>query len=443
MALEGSDRGPRWLESTRPEIASAIRGGDDDDEWVPDIGDRIAGSFVLERLLGTGGLGLVFVARDLALGRRVALKMLRPEMSAHPTICDAFVQEARRLASLRHRRIVTVHACGKHRGHPYVVMELIDGSDALRRIGAMDGRLGLREALAIVMAIAEGLDALHEKGIVHGDVKPSNVLLGRTGKVKLTDVGVAVGLGPDGALRGTPAYLAPEQILGVVESGEAADVYSLAVSAFELFTGQLPFQQRGAALIAAHVYEPVPSASALRPELGAAFDAAIAKGLAKLPADRPTAGGLARALAEAIAPDERASSVRSMRLPPLRRVLIADDDAELRQLFSLAIVHAIGTCAVEAVSSGEAALAAAAHRMPDAIALDLQMPGRSTLDITREIRALPGGDRVPLVIITGSGSAADWRDLRRAGADACLLKPFDVEDLLDALRRAQRRSTPL
>ena len=422
--------------STEPESVDARRSSDDG--WAPQEGQWIAGTYRLGPKVGEGGLGIVFSARDVTLDRLVAIKVLRPEMASRPELRGALVQEARRLAGVRHPRIVTVHACGTHRGYPYVVMELVEGTNVLSRLREAKGKLETSEAVRILTAVAEGLTALHTRGIVHGDVKPSNVLLGVGERVKLTDIGMSVGPEEHGALLGTLPYLAPERILGE-PAGIPGDIYAFGVTAFQLLTGELPHASQGNAILRDAVCERHRSARSLRPELPMALEAVFDALLAKAPLERPPTATLA------VAGIRRALGVGTgsrvaRQATSIRRLLIADDDPDLVQMLSIAIASSLRGCAVEGVGTGDDALTSAEHAMPDGVVLDLQMPGRSAPDITRRIRALPGGESIPILVVTGSGSASDWREVRAAGADACLLKPFDVAELVASLERfgAQR-----
>ncbi len=165
--------------------------------------------------------------------------------------------------------------------------------------------------------------------------------------------------------------------------------------------------------------------------------------LAKEPAERPPTATIA------VAAIRRALGVGTgtrvaRQATSMRRLLIADDDPDLVQMLSIAIASSLRGCAVEGVGTGDDALVSAEHQLPDGVVLDLQMPGRSAPEITRALRALPGGETIPILVVTGSGSASDWREVRAAGADACLLKPFDVAELVASLERCatQRRPSP-
>ena len=198
-------------------------------------------------LVGKGGMGAVYKARQPALNRLVALKVLPASVSGDPGFADRFHREARLLARLQHPRIVTIHDFGVAGSLHYLVMEYVDGPN-LRAV-QRSGRLTPAQALRIVPEICEALQYAHDRGVVHRDIKPENVLLDREGHVKITDFGIAKMIGPDAETAaltggvdviGTPHYMAPEQIERPSDVDHRADIYSLGVVFYELLTGELP-----------------------------------------------------------------------------------------------------------------------------------------------------------------------------------------------------------
>ncbi|MEK7744892.1 MAG: protein kinase, partial [Elusimicrobiota bacterium] len=208
------------------------------------IGSELGGCRVLERL-GGGGMGTVYKAHHLRLDRDVALKVLAPDLAADPGFVVAFEREARSAARLEHPRIVQVYDAGAQDELHYILMQLIDGETALDRV-AREGRLNPLDALRIIKAACEGLGVAHKQGIVHRDVKPGNILLGKDGTIRLSDFGLAMRVsdpGGSGEIRiiGTAQYLAPE--LGWGGEAEArSDIYSMGATYFCLLAGEPPFQ---------------------------------------------------------------------------------------------------------------------------------------------------------------------------------------------------------
>ncbi|MHC4311837.1 MAG: serine/threonine-protein kinase [Planctomycetota bacterium] len=199
-------------------------------------------------LLGQGGMGAVYKARQKQLDRLVALKILPPEVGQDPAFAERFTREARSMAKLSHQHVVTLHEFGQtEEGLYYFIMEFVDGTD-LRHV-IQSGELSPDEALVIVPKICEALHYAHKKGIVHRDIKPENILLDKEGNIKIADFGLArlldrpataFTLTQAGQRMGTPHYMAPEQIEGAHEVDHRADIYSLGVVFYEMLTGQLP-----------------------------------------------------------------------------------------------------------------------------------------------------------------------------------------------------------
>jgi predicted Ser/Thr protein kinase len=198
-------------------------------------------------LLGRGGMGVVYKARQKSLGRLIALKLLAPERAEDPEFAHRFTQEARALAALNHPNIVTIHDFGQAGGFYYLLMEFVDGVNLRQALRA--GRLEPEQALAIVPPICEALQYAHDHQIVHRDIKPENLLLNKEGRIKIADFGIARILGDDVTVNiaeshpaGTPQYMAPEQKLHL-RTDHRADIYSLGVVLYEMLTGELPATQ--------------------------------------------------------------------------------------------------------------------------------------------------------------------------------------------------------
>jgi streptogramin lyase len=282
-----------------------------------------------EELIGQGGMGVVYRARDLRLKRIVALKVMAPELAADERFRERFAREAELAMSLEHPNVVPIHDAGELDGRLYLVMRFVEGSD-LRALLREEGALEPRRALAIVTQVANALDAAHAKGLVHRDVKPSNVLLDHDEHVYLADFGLTRPFGrgatgpTDGRSLGTPAYLAPEQIEGGEIDGRT-DVYSLGCLLYECLTGGPPFAASSRLAVAwAHLEEKPPPASQRRPELPAAIDAVLERAMAKDPADRyATCGELMAAAEAALGLERRPRRRRRLLLAAAVLVLVA------------------------------------------------------------------------------------------------------------------------
>jgi hypothetical protein len=269
------------------------------------IGSDFVG-YRIDELIGRGGMGVVYRASDLRLKRTVALKLMAPELALDQRFRERFAREAELAMSLEHPNVVPIHDAGDIDGRLYLAMRHVEGTD-LRALLHAEGALDPARALAICSQIANALDAAHANGLVHRDVKPSNVLLDVSEHVYLADFGLTRRLdeqgGPagDGRSVGTPAYLAPEQIEGEAVDGRA-DVYSLGCLLYECLTGETPFVRGSRLAVAwAHLEEEPPRSSDRRPELPEAIDAAIRTAMAKKPDDRyGTCAALISAAEEAL-----------------------------------------------------------------------------------------------------------------------------------------------
>jgi eukaryotic-like serine/threonine-protein kinase len=254
-------------------------------------GRRLGGRYRMEALLAAGGMGEVWAARDLLLDRAVAVKVLGGALAGDGRAAERLRREARAAAGLDHPNIARVLDLGEHDGRPYLVMELLEGESVAARIDRA-GPLPAAEAARIVAAVADALEAAHQAGVVHRDVKPGNVFLTTSGEVKVLDFGIARSAHDTalttGDLLGTAAYLAPERVLGD-RATPAADIYALGVVLYELLAGHRPFAGDSEVELAmAHVNADPPLldevASAAPPSLVAACHQALAKDPASRPA---------------------------------------------------------------------------------------------------------------------------------------------------------------
>ncbi len=250
--------------------------------------------YVLERELGHGGMGVVFLARDTTLDRPVAVKVVHPELAVHQSITERFLAEARMIARLRHPSIVAVHSAGETTGLFYYVMDYVPG-ESLRQRLLRDGKLPVAEVIRIVADLADGLHAAGTAGLVHRDVKPENVLLdAATGRAMLADFGIARAMVTDpnssrtgqGVAVGTPTYMSPEQAAGE-QVDSRSDLYALGVVAFEMLAGRPPFRSESAAGVASmHLAERPTPVGTLRADVPASLAHAVMRALEKDPAVR-------------------------------------------------------------------------------------------------------------------------------------------------------------
>ncbi|MDQ2673226.1 MAG: serine/threonine-protein kinase, partial [Chloroflexota bacterium] len=280
--------------------------------------DALAPQYRLERELGRGGMGVVFRATDTTLDRPVAIKVVHPELAAHPSIVRRFLAEARTIARLRHPSIVTVHAAGTAQGLLYYVMDEVEGESLRERLDR-EGRLPVADVIRIVTDLASALDAAGRAGVVHRDVKPENVLLERgTGRALLADFGIARAMVTDaasstgqGVAVGTPAYMSPEQAAGE-EVDSRSDLYGLGIVAYELLAGRPPFQGTNRVVVSKHIAERPVSIERVRSECPKPLAGAVMKALEKHPGERWQTG---EELRQAVAGERALPAKRSSRRP--------------------------------------------------------------------------------------------------------------------------------
>ncbi len=352
---------------------------------VPAIGAKLGG-YRLEEFVGRGAMGAVYRAEDLRLGRRVALKVLAAELADDARFRERFLAESRLAASLDHAGIVPIFEAGEADGLLYIAMRYVDGGD-LRALVEGEGRLPPERAAALVEQVAGALDAAHARGLVHRDVKPSNVLVAvESGRehAYLADFGLTKHTSSPGGptatdqMVGTVDYVAPEQIRGDEVDGRA-DLYSLGCVLFECVTGEVPFAQRSeVASIYAHLEEDPPRASERCPDVPPELDAVIARALAKDPNRRFQSGA---EFADAV------RGVRRRRRRPRRALLIAlaAVTAAGATIGAILLAHSGGTGTLKAIAAN---------------AVSVIDPGRPSL--TAQIRVGASPSQV------ASGAGAVW-----------------------------------
>ena len=275
------------------------------------------GPYRLIELLGEGGMGRVFKASHVRLDRLVALKLIRPEKLGRPKTLERFHREIRAAAQLAHPNVVLAIDADSVGGQLYFAMEFVDGTD-LARLVEQSGPLDPAVAADYFRQAAAGLQHAHERGLVHRDVKPSNLLLTPRGQVKVADLGLAVLAGDaegrvtqEGNILGTPDFLAPEQARSPLAVDGRADVYALGATLYFLLTGRIPFEGASPTeKLVMHVTAPPPSLLATRPDAPPALDAAIKQMMAKRPEERPrTPEAAARLVADALAAPEEVEAI--------------------------------------------------------------------------------------------------------------------------------------
>jgi serine/threonine-protein kinase len=271
----------------------------------PLVGTTLEGKYAIEKKLGEGGMGAVYIGEHLMMKRRVAIKTLLPQFTKNENAVQRFQREAQAASAIGHPNIVTIHDLGQTPdGMLYIVMELLDGRDLGQEVRALKAsgwsKMDVERALLIMRQAGEGLAAAHEKGVVHRDLKPDNIFLTKArddaDRVKLLDFGISkirtpspdqARLTTDGSLLGTPYYMSPEQAQGKSDIDHRADIYAFGVIFYELLAGRVPFQDDNMLrVIAMHALEQPPPPRQWNPEITPDMEAFILRAMAKDPASR-------------------------------------------------------------------------------------------------------------------------------------------------------------
>lgn len=400
-------------------------------------GDVVDRTYRIERSLGVGGMGVVALAYDERLDRRVAIKLIKPELFAFPEMRTFFDNEARAMARVSHPNVVHVYAFGEHGTVPYFVMEYVEGRTVEHwlRARAPDTFPDLDEAMRILDQACLGVEAIHVSQTVHRDIKPSNLLLESGGRVRVGDLGVARILESAESANvvvGSALYMAPEAALAEEAGSELPDrrdIYALGCLAYELFTGRPPFL--GATdmnVLSQHVLQEPSPPSTHRRDLPTGYDEILLRALAKDPRRRySSVGAFRRALI---------AEHSGMREPD--RILIADDDPDWRTIIGTSLATRFPHAEIDQVGDGVEALAAFESQPYSVVLIDLEMPEIDGAKLTLLLRSLDASQRTPIIVLTAAGGPREWQRLSAIGADAFLVKPVNADDVELVIRRTLR-----
>jgi two-component system, LytTR family, response regulator len=395
-------------------------------------------------LLGKGGMGEVFLAEDTRLFRKVALKVLLPEVAEDKEKLARFEQEARAASALSHPNAAHIYEIGEANGRHFLAMEYIEGETLEKRLAG--DPLPFAEILSIAAQVADALEAAHARGIVHRDIKPANLMIGARNHVKVLDFGLAkilpvAGteipgssllatqfLTSGGVVLGTVSYMSPEQALGR-DVDHRTDLFSLGIVMYQMASGKLPFAGTSAQETLARILQSQPDAlGRLNYELPEEFERIVRKCLEK---DRDRRYQSAKELLVDLGNLERAPSGEKTRTATIRAVLV-DDEELARQLLREYLNQAGGVEVIAECANGFEAVKAVAERKPDLVFLDVQMPKLDGFEVLELI-----DPSVAVIYVT----AYDQYAMRAFDAHAVdyLLKPFSSDRLKKALERARLR----
>ena len=421
------------------------------------IGRVVAGRYRIIDLIGQGGMGAVYRAEHLALGREVAVKIVHDEVAGRPTVAERFRREAVILGKLRHENAVHIYDFGIDKGTLYIVMELLPGR-TVDAIVTEEGRFVPERVIAVGDAVCTVLEMAHAEGIVHRDIKPSNIMLvprGDEERVKVLDFGMAglreegqARLTQDGQIFGTPAYMSPEQAQGRTLDARS-DLYSLGCVLYELCTGHPPFSEPGAMqLLMAHAYRaPLPPRKLVGDSVPVGLEAVILRAMAKLPALRfPDARAMRDALALALTavPPEAARTAK-----PVRHAAAPRDEPHFAAVTGVeAITGAIAVHeTLDGITAGVGtALGGMGHDVTNVIAGDdvsafgaLVVVGHRRDDALAIAHAFARSPHAPPVLLAGPED--DLALMTRAievGIHDYVPLPLDASDLAKKVARALR-----
>jgi serine/threonine-protein kinase len=375
------------------------------------IGEIVSSTYEIRAVLGRGGMGQVFDAHDLGLSRRVAIKANFADIEPQFNIRN----EARALAAIKHPGVVSVHALGVHEGIEYMVMEHVSGFTLAHHLARLGASTPIAERIDVLVAIADGLAAIHRAGISHGDVKPENILLAATGRVVLMDLGlVRAHYEPDrGIVAGTPDYMAPEIFSGAQLGTERhlADVYAFGILAYRMLAGALPYTAANPVdVLVAHADSPVPKLSDAVP-VPRRLSELVSSLMAKEPNDRPVSMDAVvwqlRAAKEEISKEAAESGLS---------VLIVDDDPDLSRLVSIYVKQAAPAAEIVLAGDAQQALERFRQKPPRLVFLDLNMPRMSGFELFTYLRGARLVESSTVVAMSAGGSPTDIELMLELGA---------------------------
>jgi serine/threonine-protein kinase len=407
-------------------------------EWlIPPAETLFDGVYRIGQTIGVGGQGMVVRAIDEGLDRQVAIKFIRPDLLDDASVKRRFFREARAMAKIDHPNVVKIFAMRERNSAPYFVMEHIDGPNLFDYVTQRGGPpLAMDEIIGLMEQLCRGVQAIHDAGALHHDLKSTNILIGPAFRVAVTDFGLTRVM-PTRTERhypgGTVGYVAPEYLRRQevpAELAARADVYALGCILYDLIIGRPPFYSRDEKQVVDMQLnmDPIPPTE-IRPELKKVFDGPVLRALTRDVMHRtPSAMQLREELLQARTDAKLPTAMQ-------QRVIVVDDDEAIHPWYTRVIDEALPLSEIHTFTDGQEALAACHEEEPDLVITDLAMPGLDGFSLTAEVKKLPGGEDIPVIICTGHGGAPDWKRLQQLGANGFLVKPIDSESLIALVRK--------
>ena len=404
------------------------------------IGEVLNETYEIRAVIGEGGMGQVYEADDLVLHRRVAIKAGWPERGR-----QWLRMEAAALAAVRHPAMVAVHHLATHHDTDYVVMERIYGvalSTHIARRRAATDRFTIDEIVDVLMAIADGLSAVHRAGLAHRDVKPANVMLAPGNRVVVMDFGLSVAEAqpPSGnAPAGTPTYMAPEAIMSDTRAGErfGVDLYALGVMAYEMLTLHPPFGGKTTVDVwSAHLQQEAPDPRQHRDDVPPQLAELIASLMAKTPDDRPESMESVAVRLRGLRGSERTSRARAAPLS----VLVVDDDPDMTALLRALIRRAVPDATITTAHNADQAIKHVHKQRPELLLLDLRMPSMNGIELAMYLRGTHLADGATIIAVSALAKDDDVALLRALGITQFIPKGPELDKrLVTALRELDQR----
>jgi serine/threonine-protein kinase len=427
--------------SDKPANPDSTKRADQDprsDEWlIPPAGTLFDGVYRIGQTIGVGGQGMVVRAVDEGLDRQVAIKFIRPDLLDDASVKRRFFREARAMARIDHPNVVKIFAMRDTHAAPFFVMEHIDGPNLFDYVTQRGGPpLAMDEIIGLMEQLCRGVQAIHDAGALHHDLKSTNILIGPAFRVAVTDFGLTRVM-PTRTERhypgGTVGYVAPEYLRRAevpAELAPRADVYALGCILYDLIIGRPPFFSRDEKQVVEMQLhsDPIPPTE-IRPELKKVFDGPVLRALTRDVLERTPSAIRLR--------EELLSARNEAKLPTAmqQRVIVVDDDPAIHSWYERVIDEALPLSEIECFTDGQAALAAIEAETPDLVLTDLTMPGLDGFELTAQVKGTPASAEVPVIICTGRGGAPDWKRLQQLGANGFLVKPIDSESLVALVRK--------